>query len=175
MSQLILLGGVGGGNIHRLGYDHPDDNGTFTPFVAVSQFFAAPDWTTELAMRFLIVVVSSNAGIPLRLTPILEGATLDGTSGQPDCRVAFVIPTPTQPGVRATVRVKVGLFNRIRLAAGQDLGRTAFRGAFAQFRVESTGPWTPAAGETEADVRFDGIAVDYTPLNGRIPTVGPTP
>jgi hypothetical protein len=174
MSQIVLLGGVGGGNIHRLGYGNPDDNGTFTPFVAVSQLFAAPDWTTELAMRYLVVVVSANAGIPLLMTPILEGAALDGTSGQPDCRVAFAIPVPTLGRVRSTVRVKVGLFNRIRLAAGQDLGRTAFRGAFAQFRIESTGAWTLASGETDADVRFDGVSVDYSPLQGRIPTVGPS-
>lgn len=173
MSQTILIGGLSGGNVFRLGYDQPDDNGTFVPLIAVSQVFAMPDWYSEFTARFLVVIVSANAGLSLRLTPILEGAVLDGSAGNPDCRVTFTTPVPTALDVRTVARVKVGLFNRIRLAPGQDFGRTGFRGAYAQFRIETLAAPTLPSGELEADVRFDGVVLDYTQRQSRVVTAGP--
>jgi hypothetical protein len=170
MSQRILVGGLSGGTIFRLGYDQPNDNGAFVPFVAVSQVYASPDWYQELTMRFAVVLVSANAGLVLRLTPILEGNALDGTGGQPDCRVTFVTPVPSAVGVRSVAKVKVGLFNRIRLQAGDDFGRTGLRGAWAQFRLETLASPILPSGETEQDVRFDGIVLDYTPRPSRVGT-----
>ncbi len=173
MTQRLFFGAPGGGEFFALDPIYGDDDGTFVPFVATTELFTPAGWLDEATHRTATVVVNSNAGVPCRLTPILDGTALDGTGGTSDCRVAFTIDTPTDAGRRRVTKVVVGLFQRI-VVAGTERGRVALRGTYVQFLLETTGAPTLPTGEQSIDVRFDGIELDYSPKGNRQPTVGPS-
>lgn len=170
MSYRLFLGGPPDGLAYRFGNGALDDGGTAMRLRAVTQVFVASSWWGEFLARTATIIVSSNAGITLQVTPISEGIVYDGQSGRPDARISFTVPTPSG-NERVPYRAKIGLF-RPTVIDGVHRGRSGIRGTWFQLLIESTSD-PVLGGESPADVRFEGIDLDYRPSNNRQPTVGP--
>lgn len=166
----LLLGGAAGGTVYRWG-SSVQDAGVGVRFRAVTQIFAPNGWKDEALFRTVTVVVSSTVGVDCRLTPIIDGLVCDGAAGRPDSRVAFSVPVPAA-GARAVTKQQIGLFLPVIVAA-VAVGRMGLRGTWVQVLLESTSEPVLPSGETNVDLRFDGIELDFAALAGRQQTVGP--
>lgn len=162
-----LLFGQGGGTIGAFQYSpqNPDDDGTAVLLRAFTAVFAPSGWWQEALHRILTLMVSANVSTTVRVTPYLEGLALDGTEGRPDARATFDL-APALGGDRITQKFNVGLFQPVRFL-GSVVGRTGLRGTWVQFLIETTTPITVAVMESPADLRFDGVELEWEPLLGR--------
>jgi hypothetical protein len=170
MSYRLFLGGPPDGYAYRFGNGALDDGGTPLRPRAVTQVFVPASWWGEFLARTATIIVSSNAGLGIRVTPISEGVVYDGQDGRPDARVSFTVPTPSG-SERVPYRAKVGLF-RPTVVNGVAVGRSGIRGTWFQLLLETTSD-PVLGGESPADVRFEGVDLDYRVSNNRQPTVGP--
>lgn len=159
MPNLILYGGAASADAYQYRVDQTDDDGTPVLLRSTTAIWAPNGWYGEAVIRTCMVVVSSNVGAPMLLTPLLDGVPLDGTNGNPDCRVTFDIPTPAA-GERSTVRIPLGLFRPIRIEGGATLGSMGLRATWFQFQLDSTGALVVPSGETNPDLRFEGVELD---------------
>ncbi|HUU95990.1 MAG TPA: hypothetical protein VM487_09625 [Phycisphaerae bacterium] len=165
MSNTILFGALGTGEVFRYQQDQLDDDGTPVSLRATSQIWAPNTWWGEALWRSVTVVISANVGVTCLITPIVDDHKYDGTNGYPDTRVTFTLDAPS-PGERATRRTLVGLYRPITID-GTDYGRTGLRGTWIQFQIDTVGAIVVPATETNPDLRFDGLDLDVEPLNNR--------
>lgn len=166
-NNLLFAEGGAAVGAYQMSYANVDDNGTPVLIRAQTAVFAPNGWWQEALHRILTLMVSTNVGCALQVTPEVEGLLLDGTGGRPDARVAFVIPVPSAGGERATIKVNVGLYQPVDFL-GTPVGRTGLRGTFVRFLLESTSALViPAGMESPPDCRFDGTELEWEPLLGR--------
>jgi hypothetical protein len=176
MTQRILLGTPGSAELFALDSIYAQDDHAVVPWIATTEQYFPHGWWGEATFRTGTLIVNSNAGFDVQLTPILDGVPLDGSGGPfTDCRVTVTVPVPASAGRRVVSRYEIGLFQRMHLG-GVERGRSALRGTTVQFMLELlTTPVLPddAVG-VPFDIRFDGLEIDYTPKGNRQPTIGPT-
>lgn len=166
-NTLIFAAGNAVCAAYRYSAEHPDDAGSPVLLRATTAVFAPNGWWQEALHRVFTLVLSTNVGVTVRVTPILEGLALDGSSGRPDSRALFTIPVPDASGQRVLQKINVGLFQPVRVF-GTVVGRTGLRGTWVQFLVESVGPIVlPVVMESPPDLRFEGPELEWEPLLGR--------
>jgi hypothetical protein len=163
MSRL-LFGANSAGEIFQFGPLNTDENVTAVCLRALTTYWAPNGWTDEALWRIATVIISSNVGGTFQLTPIVDQITLDGTGGEPDCRVTYVVETPSA-GIRKQIRTLVGLFRPVNVGTFSGM-RVGLRGTFLQFLVETVGEITIPVGETNPDIRFEGVEVETESLGG---------
>lgn len=161
-ATILLFGSSSNGDIYRTDPGNVADGATPVELRAITEVWAPNGWLQNALYRTATVVVSSNVGATIRLTPILEGQPLDGTNSQPDARVTFTVPTPAA-GERVVVRTPLGLSRPVTLAGG-SVAKVGIRGSWIQMLVESIGAVTLPSGELNADFRVDAISVEVEPL-----------
>lgn len=160
--SILLLGRAVGGDLHRYDTTEVADGGAPIALRTTTDLWAPNGWWGEAIWPTVTVVVSSNLGATFQLTPIVDGIPLDGSGGQPDCRVTFDFTTPAA-GERTTRRLVVGLSRPIRVL-GTPYGRMGLRGTWIQLQLASVGAFTLPAGETNPDLRLDGNELEVVPL-----------
>lgn len=162
-ATILLFGSSSNGDIYRTDPANVDDGGAAVELRAITGTWAPNGWLENALYRTATVVVSSNVGATMRLTPILEGNRLDGTGGQPDARVTFSIATPAAAGERVVSRIPVGLSRPVTMAGG-SVAKVGLRGTWIQMLVETQGAVTLPPGELNADCRVEAISVEIEAL-----------
>lgn len=160
MSRL-LFGGRSDGAIFQPGQANLADAGEAVCLRAVTGTWAPNGWFQSVLFRTVTVNVAANVGATVRVTPILNGKVLDGTLGQPDCRVTFTLSVPPA-GQRTETRTIVGLSRPV----GDDptAGRVGLRGTWLSFLVETIGLLDVSNGETNPDFRAEALSIEPYPL-----------
>lgn len=163
--MILLFGRADLAAACRYGLGEAADGGVAVALVATTEIFAPMGFTGEPLFRAVTLVLSSTAGLTLRVTPVVEGWALDGAGGRPDSRATVTVPVPAA-GERATVRERVGLWAPITVD-GVARGRTGVRGAWLQVRLESLGSPVLPSGESVLDIRLEGMEVEWEALRDR--------
>lgn len=170
---MILYADASAPDIYQYQQASLDDDGEAVTWRATTATWAPNNWHDEAVIRTAVVVVSSNVGADLRITPIVNGVKYDGTNGNPDSRVTFTIPTPAA-GERLTARPIVGLYRPIVFEGdGTVLGRVGLRGTYFQFQLDSIGAVVVPSGELNPDFRFEGVEFDPAPARRTQQVVNP--
>lgn len=157
MSRL-LFGSLSDGEIFQPAQSNLSDDGTPVCLRAITGTWAPAGWMQTALYRTVTLNVSSNVGATVRVTPILQGVALDGTSGNPDCRITFVIAVPSA-GNRTESRNILGLSRPVSTDLGNDF-KVGLRGSWVNFLVETVGEVDASNGETNPDFRAEAVSIE---------------